>query len=281
MRIVVTGGAGRLGRAVVAELQGDHDVLVFDQARPTGLENVRVRLGDHRDLGQVAGALRGAQVVVHLAAITAPGLYAEETQFASNVLGAFNVAEAAALLGVPRLIFASSPALLGFMAPRDTFRLRYLPVDEDHPVAPHNAYGLSKLVTEEILRAWQRRTGGSAVALRPCYLVTPEEAATRLRPRLDHPELAAGNLFTYVDVRDAASAFRLAVEREMPGFEVFFVGAADALARAPLATLLPRHYPGTEVIAAALTGTQPAISSARAERMLGYRARHSWKDLVT
>lgn len=280
MRVVVTGGAGRLGRAVLAELRGHHDVLVFDQMRLADSEEVRVRLGDHRDLGQVIGALQGADVAVHLSAITYPGLYGEEVQFTSNVTGAFNVAEAAAILGVPKLVFASSPVLLGFMAPRDTFRLAYLPVDEDHPLAPHNAYGLSKLVTEEILKAWQRRTGGSAVLIRPCYLVTAEEIERRVRPRLERPELAAGNLFSYVDVRDAAQAFRLAVQRDLPGYRVLFAGAGDALAREPLANLLPRYYPGTDSLAACLTGTRPAISNGRAEAVLGYRPRHSWRDLI-
>ncbi|MGH7415157.1 MAG: NAD-dependent epimerase/dehydratase family protein [Candidatus Rokuibacteriota bacterium] len=279
MRIVVTGGAGRLGRAVAGELRDDHDVVVFDQARAADARGVTLRLGDHRDLGQVAGAVKGADVVVHLSAITYPGLYGEEVQFASNVLGAFHVAEAAALLGVPKLVFASSPAPLGFMAPRDTFRLVSLPVDEDHPLAPHNAYGLSKLLTEEILQAWHRRTGGQAIVIRPCYLVASEERDSRVRPRLDRPELSAGNLFSYVDVRDAGHAFRLAVERDLPGYHVFFAGAADALAREPLADLLPRYYAGAEPLAAALTGTTPAISSARAARALGYQPRHSWREM--
>jgi UDP-glucose 4-epimerase len=134
-------------------------------------------------------------------------------------------------------------------------------------------------VTEEILKAWQRRTGGAGIALRPCYLITPEERHTRVRPRLERPELAAGNLFNYIDVRDAAAAFRLAVECDLPGFSLFFVGAADSLARAPLAELLPLYYPGTEALASRLTGSQPAIPGARAERAFGYRARHSWRDL--
>jgi nucleoside-diphosphate-sugar epimerase len=280
VKIVVTGGAGRLGRALLPEIRAHHDVLSFDQAQPRDSKGIRVCLGDHRDLGQVAVALKGAGLVIHLSADTYPDLYAGEVQFHTNVMGAFNVAEAAAIVGVPRLIFAGSPSLLGFMAPMDTFRLSYLPVDEDHPLMPHNAYGLSKLVTEEILKAWQRRTGGSAIVIRPCYLVAPEEAEARLRPRLENPALAAGNLFNYVDVRDAAQAFRLAVEKEIPGYSVFFAGAPDALAREPLAQLLPRFYPGTEKLAAGLTGARPAISNSRAEALLGYRPRFSWRDLL-
>jgi nucleoside-diphosphate-sugar epimerase len=269
-----------LGRALLPEIRAKYDVVVFDQAQPQDSTGVRVRLGDHRDLGQVIGALKGAGLVIHLSADTYPDLYGAEVQFSTNVMGAFNVAEAAAMVGVPKLIFAGSPSLLGFMAPRDTFRISYLPVDEDHPLMPHNAYGLSKLVTEEILKAWQRKTDGSAIVIRPCYLVAPKEAEERLRPRLANPELAAGNLFNYVDARDAAQAFRLAVEKDIPGYTVFFAGAPDALAREPLAQLLPRFYPGTEKLAAGLTGTRPAISNARAEAVLGYRPRFSWRDLL-
>lgn len=280
MRIVVTGGAGRLGRALLREIRAHYDVLVFDQVQPRETKGVRVRLGDHRDLGQVAGALKGADLVIHLSADTYPELYAAGVQFHTNVMGSFNVAEAAALVGVPKLIFAGSPSPLGFMAPRDTFRISYLPIDEDHPLMPHNAYGLSKLVGEEILKSWQRRTGGSAIVIRPCYLVAPEEAEGRLRPRLENPEVASGNLFNYVDVRDAAQAFRLAVEKDIPRYSVFFAGAPDALAREPLAQLLPRFYPGTEKLAAGLTGTRPAISNARAEAVLGYHPRFSWREIL-
>lgn len=280
MRIVITGGAGRLGRVLLRELRNTHDVLVFDRASPQDTDGVRIRIGDHHDLGQVVGSLKGADLVVHLSADTYPGLHSEERQFATNVLGAFNVAEAAAIVGIPKLVFASSPSPLGFMAPRDTFRISYLPVDEDHPLMPHNAYGLSKLVTEEILKAWQRRTGGSAIVIRPCYIVAQEECESRLRPRLENPELAAGNLFNYVDVRDAAQAFRLAAEKDLPGYHLFFAGAPDALAREPLAQLLPRYYPGTEELAACLTGTRPAIYNARAEKILGYRPQFSWRDLL-
>jgi nucleoside-diphosphate-sugar epimerase len=269
-----------LGRALLPEIRSNYDLVVFDQAQPRDIPGIRVRLGDHRDLGQVVGALKGADLVIHLSADTYPELYSAEVQFNTNVMGAFNVAEAAAIVGVPKLIFAGSPSPLGFVAPRDTFRISYLPVDEDHPLMPHNAYGLSKLVTEEILKAWQRRTGGSAIVIRPCYLVAPEEAEVRLRPRLENPEFAAGNLFNYVDVRDAAQAFRLAVEKDIPGYSVFFAGAPDALAREPLAQLLPRFYPGTEKLAACLIGTRPAISNARAEAVLGYHPRFSWRDIL-
>ncbi len=83
-----------------------------------------------------------------------------------------------------------------------------------------------------------------------------------------------------MDVRDAAQAFRLAAEGEIPGYNVFFAGAPDALAREPLADLFPRYYPGTEKMAVCLTGTRPTISNARAEAIIEYRPQFSWRDLL-
>jgi hypothetical protein len=82
-----------------------------------------------------------------------------------------------------------------------------------------------------------------------------------VRERLDHPERSARVMWVYCDVRDLAQGFRLAVEDQTLENEVFFVTADDALARTPLAELLPRHFPGTEEMARVLTGTAPAVVS--------------------
>ena len=63
----------------------------------------------------------------------------------------------------------------------------------------------------------------------------------------------------------------------MSGHTVHFVGADDALARAPLADLIPRFFPGTEDVAAGLTGTAPAFSTAKARRLLGWGPQHTWR----
>ncbi|MCW2756159.1 MAG: NAD-dependent epimerase/dehydratase, partial [Marmoricola sp.] len=106
--------------------------------------------------------------------------------------------------------------------------------------------------------------------------------------RLQRPELAAVSLFNYVDSRDAAD-FVLAWLAHagagaapngavIPNGSVFFVGAADALATLPLAELVPRYLPGSSELAASLTGDLPAFSSAKAERLLGWRASRSWRN---
>jgi nucleoside-diphosphate-sugar epimerase len=64
----------------------------------------------------------------------------------------------------------------------------------------------------------------------------------------------------------------------LPNGETFFVGAADALARRPLAELLPIYHSGTEAQARELTGHSPAFSTAKALRDLGWQPQHRWRD---
>jgi nucleoside-diphosphate-sugar epimerase len=108
----------------------------------------------------------------------------------------------------------------------------------------------------------------------------PASEGASVRERLDRPELVARVMWVYCDVRDLATGFRLAVEDETQDNETFFITADDALAREPLATLLPRYFPGTEELAKGLTGTAPAVVSEKAKRLLGYQPHHSWHEYV-
>lgn len=289
MRIVVTGGAGRLGRAVIAGLVArEHDVCSVDVSAdaPPG---ARAFPTDLRDAGEAYAALAGFRPdrVVHLAAIAVPFSAPEPRIYRTNALMAFNVCQAAVDLGVGGVVVASSPTIMGYGNPLG-WAPEYLPLDEQHPVQPWNAYALSKQACEDTMRMFVRQAGDRVrfAAIRPCYVVSraewegaPTQLGHTMRERLDNPELAAISLFNYVDARDAADLVALLVEQpdQAPNGQVFFVGAADALAREPLADLLPRFHPGTAGLAGALTSDQPAFSTEAAERLLGWKAQRSWR----
>jgi nucleoside-diphosphate-sugar epimerase len=208
------------------------------------------------------------------------------------------VCQAANSLGVGRVVVASSPTVIGYGAPSG-WTPSYLPIDEEHPTKPWNSYSLSKLVAEQTMVSFARTSETQFAAVRPCFVVAPEEwagAPTQsghtIADRLDRPELAGVSLFNYIDARDASDMISVLIERlpGLPNGEVFFAGAADALARRPLAELLPEVMPTTETtgttteaiesiesIASPLTGTAPAFTSAKAERMLGWIAKRSWR----
>jgi nucleoside-diphosphate-sugar epimerase len=195
--------------------------------------------------------------------------------FHTNVMGTFNVHEAAWQLGIRRVVSTSSTAALGFDWREREFLPDYLPFDEAHPLRPQDAYGLSKEIGESIARAYAAKGGMTTVVLRPPGLIDPAQAAQlyqeggRVPTRFAH--------YSYVDLRDLAEAYRLAIERPLDGCTILFVVADDSNVAEPLRDVFPRLLPGLGDRARELSGTRPAISNARARTVLGWAPKHSWR----
>ncbi|MGN8027446.1 NAD-dependent epimerase/dehydratase family protein [Microbacterium sp. 22242] len=291
-RVVITGGSGRLGRSLVTGLaDAGHEIVSLDRAGAPELDRDGIaQIGvDLSDADATVRALTDARAdaLIHLAAIAVPFSAPEDVIIRTNTGIAQSVLGGAVAAGIGRIVAASSPTVLGYSAPG--WVPERLPLDERTPPRPANAYALSKLVIEQTLAMLRRQTGDAVryAAFRPCYVIAPEEwagAVTQqghtVRQRLDDPALSAPAVFNYVDARDVASfaGTLLAALHDIPNGETFFVGADDALAREPLAALLPRFFPGTEEVAAALTGTAPAFSTAHARALLGWRPGFGWRD---
>jgi len=282
MRILVTGGAGRLGRSTLAALTAaGHEAVCVDRTAAEGFDGRQVDI-DLLDEGAFSAfvAAERPDAIVHLAAIAVPFSAPEARILETNSRLAFTVLDAAREHGVPRVLAASSPTVIGYGAPTG-WQPEYLPLDERHPARPWNAYSLSKQLVESTVAMFARqRTATLFGAFRPCFVISPGEWAGEptqqghtVVDRLNDPALAAVALFNYVDARDAADFVLAWLERAGPetNGEVFFVGADDALALAPLDALLPYEA------AAALTGTRPAFSSARAAALLGWAPSRSWR----
>ncbi|WP_309127477.1 NAD(P)-dependent oxidoreductase [Microbacterium sp.] len=293
-RVVVTGGAGRLGRSLVAGLaRRGYDVVSFDRAisdspQFADAQQVVIDLTDADATARALGEAR-ADAIIHLAGIAVPFSAAEDVILRTNAALAMSVLGGAARAGIGRVVAASSPTVLGYGAPGwlpDRF-----PLDERTAPKPHHAYALSKLLIEQTVAMLRRQGGDTRYAVfRPCYVIAPEEwsgAPTQqghtVRERLDNPALSAPALFNYVDARDVAGFADALLQAmpEIPDGETFFVGADDALAREPLAELIPRFLPGSEELAAVLTGSSPAFSNAKAHRLLGWRPAHSWRTALS
>jgi nucleoside-diphosphate-sugar epimerase len=289
-RVLVTGSAGRLGRSVVAELAAaGHEVIGVDMAPGAG-DGCAVTLpADLTDLGEAYEVMARfrPEAVVHLAAIATPFSRTDAFIYKTNTQLAFNVCTAAVQEKVNRVIVAGSPTVIGYGAPHG-WTPAYLPIDEDHPVMPWNGYNLSKLAAEQTMRMFAAQVGEATkfAGVRPCFVVSPEEwrgaptqSGDSITHRLDTPELGAVSLFNYIDARDCSELIRQVLDGlpELPNAEVFFAGATDALAREPLAELLPQLVPATAQAARGLTGTAPAFTSAKAERLLGWRPKRTWR----
>ena len=283
MNVVVTGGSGKAGRALVDELVPAggpgprHEVLVFDRAATPEREGVRYLAGDVEDLPRVDRALAGADAVIHLAGIPTHGILADDETFRINAMGTFNVHDAAWRLGIRRVVTMSSEAVLGW-APGSWEREHvpaYLPIDEDHPVGAQDAYGLSKVACEAIARSHTAKCGMETVILRPPWIVSPEEMDGLRRSGGVTP--ARFGLYHYIDARDLAAACRAAVERPLAGSHTLFVGSGETTVAEPLCSLYPRLMPAIGDKAESLTGSRAPVSTERARRLLDWAPARSWR----
>lgn len=288
-QVAVTGGSGKLGRAVVADLVAHgHHVVVLDrdvagplpEGGPGRAVAVRVDLTDY---GQVVGALSavddrhgGVEAVVHLAAVPAPGLTTNAATFANNVPVAYAVMEAARVLGVPRVVWASSETVLGL--PFDT-PPPYAPVDEAYHPRPESTYSLGKVLEEEMARQFARwRPDASFVGLRLSNVMDVEDYAGFEAFQHD-PALRRWNLWGYIDARDGAQAVRRALTADVSGAPVCIVANADTVMRLPSAELMAREFPGV-AIRGDLGEHETLLSIGTARALLGYEPEHSWRDHV-
>ncbi len=279
-RIAVTGGSGKLGRAVVADLrEHGYDVVVLDAVVPPGWTQDVTRV-DLTDYGQVLGALTqlddrydGVDGVVHLAAIPAPGIAPNAATFANNVVSTYNVFEACRVAGILNIVWASSETLLGL--PLDT-PPPYLPIDEDYRVRPESSYSLGKAVEEEMAHHFCRWNPAlKIVGLRFSNVMEPQEYAA-FPSFEDDLRLRKWNAWGYIDARDGAQAVRRALQVEVTGYDVFIIANADTCMTTPSAELAATVFPDVP-LKRPVSGTETLLSIDKARRVLGYEPTHSWR----
>jgi nucleoside-diphosphate-sugar epimerase len=275
-RVVVTGGSGKAGRAVVRDLLGHGDeVLSVDLVGSPDLACDQIQ-ADLTDLGQAFEVLHGADAVIHLAAIPAPRLRPDELTFRVNTTSTYNVFSAATALGLRRVVWASSETILGLPFERE--QPAYAPIDEEHPAYPEFSYALSKLLSEEMARQFNRWTGVPFVGLRFSNIMEPADYEP-FPAFWDDPHLRKWNLWGYVDARDVAQACRLAQRSDVGGAEVFIVAAGDTVMNRPSRELLAEVFPDVPV-RGEIGEFETLLSIEKARRLLGYEPACSWRDHV-
>jgi nucleoside-diphosphate-sugar epimerase len=292
-RICVTGAAGLAGRAVVHDLREyGYEVAPTDLA--AGREDLEAGMlrADLTDYGEALQALDGADMVVHLANIPAPGISTPAATFNANMAMNFNVFYAAAKLGVRRVAWASSETTLGpffgvgtsewpFIE-ADGGSPRYAPVDEDHFPLTTSAYALSKVASEKIagqIAEWSRIP---FIALRFSNIFDPSEYS-ELPTIWSDPEARKWNLWGYVDARDVAASCRLAVEAPagaVSGSPSFIIAAADTVMNRSSSALLAEVFPDVP-LRRKLAEFESLLATDRARQAIGYEPQHSWRDHIT
>ncbi|WVW85130.1 hypothetical protein I302_107167 [Kwoniella bestiolae CBS 10118] len=305
--IGITGSAGLVGTAVVhLALRQGHTVLAMDIVSPE--ENANARLPEELKFAEkryeykqisaldyegYKGACkdRGCNALIHLAMIPngadVDGRYGiGKPQYEvhnSNVAMSCNTLSIAAELGINRVVLASSVNAVGMLfSHRPTFD--YLPIDENHPCRPEDAYSMSKYFCELQSDSYVRRYPSLRVASLRFHGVVKEESVTRQSLH----ELGGSwkDLFGWVSSPAVSRACLLGLTSPSKYFpegthETFFIVAPTICQQVSTLDLLDKHFPeiGKEGrLRKCITGNEGLFDCGKAKRMLGWGESGFWMD---
>jgi UDP-glucose 4-epimerase len=268
--ILVTGGSGHLGSAIMRALGGGARPVAFDLKPPQG--DVNFIAGSVLSLADLEGAMKGVDALVHVAAIPNPRDRPAEIVFDTNVRGTWNAFHAAQRAGVKKAVLISSECATGLCYQKAEFPPDYLPIDEAYPLRPAEVYGLSKQAAEAVAASFAR-TGMDVTVLRPLFILFPhhyDEIAGRA-------DLWHRDLWGWVEPDDVAAAVRLALAK-VTGFEIFFIGAPNT---EPTLDLVAHRFGRTiEIRRPELYRANPhaaLFDIAKAQTLLGYAPSADWR----
>ncbi len=270
MKIAVTGGSGRIGRAITdLGLARGHQIVSIDRVAPAEpVPGVAYVVADCVDYDALVGAFAGCDAMIHMAAIPHPMADPNHVVHNNNVVGSYNALRAAVENGIMRICQASSVNAIGQAYSRIP-RYDYFPIDEDHPNYAEDPYSLSKWICEQQGDAFARRYEGISIASLRFHWVLPDRAfAANHYAGLDWKQ--DKHLWAYTKLVAAADACLLAVQTDLHGHEVFYIVAADTAYDEDSAVLAARHFPNVPIRGKPL-GRWSFMTSAKAERLLGWK----------
>lgn len=285
MNVVITGARGKVGRAATqALLDAGHDVLATDLTRPRFDSepegSARYQMADLTDAGEAYAVIRGADAVVHAAAIPDPLHNPPHVVFGNNLMATFNVLEAAVRSGVGRFVYISSETVPGFCFPERAFLPEYAPVDESHPVHPQDPYALSKYFGEQLMDAAVERSDIRCISLRPSWVQNEESYKQNLGDLVRGPAGPSANLWSYVDIYDLSDAIVLATASELPGHEVFYIASADNIGSRNFEEILHQNYGDKIELRPISRPDASGISCEKAQQMLAWTPKRSWRNYL-
>ncbi len=196
-----------------------------------------------------------------------------------NVVGTYNVIEAAVKMGVRKIILASSETTYGICFADGVTDPHYLPLDEGYDIDPMDTYGTSKKVNEVTGRSFAQRSGADIYALRIGNVVEPHEYATLFPGYFADPGRAATQCVQLCRCARLGADRGFVPEKGWPwlsGVQRLQQHQRDEPAQRQL---LARYFPGVPVTRA-LTPDEALMSNAKARDVLGFQDQHDWRDYV-
>ena len=292
-RVVFTGGSGKAGQHAVQHLV-DHGYRVLNlDTKPLDNPKVRTLITDITDSGQVFNALSSytglhefdddltpepIDAVVHFAAIPRVMIVPDNEVYRINVMGTYNILEAAMKLGIRKVIIASSETTYGLVFNETLRSPEYFPLDEEYPVDPRDSYATSKICNERTAQAFAGRSGADIYAIRIGNVIEPHEYEMFPKFFAD-PGFRKKIAWSYIDARDLGQIVRRGIETDGLGFQIFNAANDDVSSDLPTKELLKRFYPDVPV-KRALGEYETLLANGKVKKMLGFKEEHNWRKYV-
>lgn len=273
-RVLLTGASGRIGTVTAAHLREAGAMVtalsIEEHPRP---EADRVVVGDTRSHEDVAAALEGADLVVHLAAIPHPDMAPPLEVYSTNAVSTFNVLAQAGEAGIRRAVVAGSINAYGLPMNVHEVAPAYFPLDTDAPVDIADWYSLSKHQGESTARMAWRRWGIDVVTLRFPHVNGDEGLLAQSRALTEDPRAGLCEAWSYLHTRDAARAIELSLTADTTGAHALLLAAGDTNAPYRTEELLDAFAPDTPRLRR-FVGRRAPIDLAPARELIGFEARH-------
>jgi nucleoside-diphosphate-sugar epimerase len=295
MKVLITGGNGKLAAYVVRALAQEHELVLFARHQPAAeFANYPWIQGDLTDFAACQRAVEGVDAIQHIGAqpwpVEHPQLRANaekqgipfDATFKTNMLGTYYLMQAAVEAGVKTVVMAGSNCALGhgFRISKTPFPIHRLPIDETHPTEPEDSYSFSKRAGEDLLASYTRGYGIRTYVTRIagiCPADRRQAIADNAKPVTGWSEW----LWCWVGSEDVASAHKLLMEKaeSLPPHDVYFLNGDDTTCLEPSLELVERFRPDLLPVVAGLSGHQSFLNCDKLKKAVGWQHATSWRDL--
>lgn len=280
--ILVTGAAGLLGRAVVANFNNAKSLIraVDYSTIPSELadQGIEYHQTDLRDINFVLQLVEGVESIVHLAAWPTPHATTPASVWSDNVQITSNLVAASQQQRVRKIIYASSQSVLGLAWAQLVIAPDSLPVDEEHACRPTDLYSMSKLAGERLMQFLAQVAPIEIAALRFPVIWEHRNFTENIASRINTPKQGAKSQWAYVDTRDAARAVALAIEGDWNGYQCVNIASQHAfLPDSDIQSAVREWYPGLDWSGSDLGTDEAIFSSKKAKQLFGFESRYSWR----
>lgn len=285
MKVMITGGSGRVGRALTSFLSDEQKTgepvfaMSLDSQPPAERGHAWHIPADVESLEVLYDitARMKPDAIVHLAANPLPFGVARHKQFVGNLGTVFGITQVALDLGVERLVVASSERAAGWSS--EGHQPPHYPYDEEVVIPTSNGYSMGKKLGEDVVAglALQNPEMRAASLRLNFVLAQPMKEPLPGEAHAFHDRFSA-HMWGFVRAEDTASAIWAAIQHAPKGHSVYSIASRSSLGITPVRELLAAKFGEVNPVADWLPEFGAVVDSRKAERELGWVAQLDWRD---